>query len=1400
MIIPSQRLGYNIDDFKTANDNLILPSLYEIAFNDTEFWSPKTTHEERRRIIMYVEDAKLDNKQRKQIDSIFKSHFEHICKEFDSPINYLLGNTSDVDLIGLSNILKCLLELKNKKDDLLPVEKVLKKIMKREGLSERIVIAKIENLFKDIELNKQNTPVLIQISHYYNQLSGDSKYFNQLKGLVNHSAIKLYHNYPHKGEKLHFESTKEGLIVRLNAFCEIENLNTFELINFLKSMPDVKISIEVVNRNFILYSYFLKELKSNIYQLTFNSLVAEDLDSKKLEDFLTGMNSVELTLISCQGIEDLMQSKMPILKNITSLTIDNCNELKEIEMSTKEIRIDRCHPTLHSCSIEEKKIDTHSFQTALVNNKYHSVINYFSGNIIDIDLMKMAEFLNYLLESKNNNKEDYNIITQILSDNNISLPNVLDKVEKLMAHATISKGSLPQLIRISHVFNQLSKKNNHFNRYNHILQDRGIQLYYKYPASKQIGFESTHDGLKINLDCFFVKNNLNNFAFIEFLESMPDVKISIEVKNQNYVLNESFIKKFGKNIEVLKISSVSAENLDSAKLEGLLSDCTSLNLKIYSCPGIVELSQKKFPLFERINSIEIGYCKNIKTIDLSNAKFINVYGCPNLETIEALNAGEVCAMGAALLTSIISPRAANVNCNNSGCKTLVAPKATKINCSNCRNLSDVEVDQAEEVIWDNVPSATIEQFKKILYENVVKTSSDEEIDEFLKIEKNPTQLSDLFLGDWFIELYELNIPFVFNSSNEQQSYINKMDELIIKFKDEFRTRFGNVNLDWFDESLNKINKLHLKRLLLLEIYRMAVGLSYTDTTVFSDSRLSPLLKVVFTNPNEKVQKAAIFSIVHLCKNNEQEKLLSGYSKLKDQQYLPNLFFITTNLDVKTRSSLLTTLGKTYYQPHVIMTPILEMLAALQGHPQISQEIYSDLVRLGIEEISQGNREPKKTFVKRLNESRVSQLKAVRLISEFVIVNMDLQGIKTCDQLFEREIELCQQLFEVDEAKALKISDAFASKRYPRCLYIYASKMHALKPHNKRIMMKSFLSFIDSVLEGRFPESRYDLESNNHLRKIFESRPELFNQWKAPYIATKDIFKNDEQEGVKPIVERLHDSLYRSLVINKHLGNRLEYRFPTLFTFICEREFLKDKQSLQIAISDLEKNIMENPSDDLILEKKILQFLNIDINASSNDVEKVLNDLVETAKENRQFCRDINDFIENMKQSSTVTYEILCDSDEWEDLLLMGTEVLESCQHIESTIEYNESVLGALRDGKIKIMVIKDQGKIVARSILRALFDRVTQQPVLFMEVSYLRYSDSKLSNLIQKGSIEKAKLMGLPLLKVQDISDETETDAYPNEIGCDEVFGDCEYIDSVGGIRRRGEEYSIKNCRVLYQP
>jgi hypothetical protein len=108
---------------------------------------------------------------------------------------------------------------------------------------------------------------------------------------------------------------------------------------------------------------------------------------------------------------------------------------------------------------------------------------------------------------------------------------------------------------------------------------------------------------------------------------------------------------------------------------------------------------------------------------------------------------------------------------------------------------------------------------------------------------------------------------------------------------------------------------------------------------------------------------------------------------------------------------------------------------------------------------------------------------------------------------------------------------------------------------------------------------------------------------------------------------------------------------------------------------------------------------------------------------------------------------IMDMDDAQDLFLCGTEVPESCLRISGEQILSKCLMGYVLDGKNRIIEVKDpSGKIIARHILRILWDEAQQQPVLFLERLYPAIVAPEIQKALLSFAKSRAKALGLSLL------------------------------------------------------
>ena len=172
--------------------------------------------------------------------------------------------------------------------------------------------------------------------------------------------------------------------------------------------------------------------------------------------------------------------------------------------------------------------------------------------------------------------------------------------------------------------------------------------------------------------------------------------------------------------------------------------------------------------------------------------------------------------------------------------------------------------------------------------------------------------------------------------------------------------------------------------------------------------------------------------------------------------------------------------------------------------------------------------------------------------------------------------------------------------------------------------------------------------------------------------------------------------------------------------------------------------------------------------------------------------------EGPKLTSYKGYKIL-DTDNPNDLLLLGTEVDGSCTRVYGDANLCKGLLAYLLDGKNRALVIVGPGnEIVARSLLRLLLDEETGQAVLFQEQIYPANTPDDLRQALQDMAIRRATALNVNLVASESSDGE---DMYPNPLVSKGSRAPYEYVDAIGGVHEEGQFTIPANHNpVIYTP
>ena len=145
---------------------------------------------------------------------------------------------------------------------------------------------------------------------------------------------------------------------------------------------------------------------------------------------------------------------------------------------------------------------------------------------------------------------------------------------------------------------------------------------------------------------------------------------------------------------------------------------------------------------------------------------------------------------------------------------------------------------------------------------------------------------------------------------------------------------------------------------------------------------------------------------------------------------------------------------------------------------------------------------------------------------------------------------------------------------------------------------------------------------------------------------------------------------------------------------------------------------------------------------------------EEAFKDSEWKNDITSLLAQLTSSHKAVPSLIMVTDDPQDLLLSGTEVLGSCQRIDGNLSFSKCLLSYCLDGKIQMVAIKEAsgGRIQARALTKLLFIEETapdgsmkRKPALFLERTYPRACSEEQETSIKQMAFERAKELGLEL-------------------------------------------------------
>ncbi len=350
-------------------------------------------------------------------------------------------------------------------------------------------------------------------------------------------------------------------------------------------------------------------------------------------------------------------------------------------------------------------------------------------------------------------------------------------------------------------------------------------------------------------------------------------------------------------------------------------------------------------------------------------------------------------------------------------------------------------------------------------------------------------------------------------------------------------------------------------------------------------------------------------------------------------------------------------------------------------------------------------------------------------------------------------------------------DSFNHTRIPLAIEIYKAKLSTLNDEATRSTLERF---IRSVLLKTFDEERFRTDISPHLAKIEAHYPKVLSRWKSLTFSASLCSSTIETEQ-PPFSFR---SFFDLKLYDKHWNNNGKDLLPDLTSYLKGEEIKNPSHP----ILTLCKELIENESF-----SKIKQI---------EKIQQILKALATSALRESELNNDLNGLLQTLESEPQASLnETVILTKDWQDLLLAGSEVAGSCQRIDGLPSLNKCLLAYCMDGKNAMIGVRNKdGKILARSMLRLLWNEKKQRPALFLDRLYppLLCPPEKQEAIVTAAK-ECAKDLNCDLF--------TLWSGYPETPGTTikSLKGPCpyEYEDAANGVNPNGI-FEIKNLREVY--
>jgi len=487
-----------------------------------------------------------------------------------------------------------------------------------------------------------------------------------------------------------------------------------------------------------------------------------------------------------------------------------------------------------------------------------------------------------------------------------------------------------------------------------------------------------------------------------------------------------------------------------------------------------------------------------------------------------------------------------------------------------------------------------------------------------------------------------------------------------------------------------------------------------------------------------------------------------------------------------------------------LTPVMQCLAHLNRDKRLTLEEKQNLLNLIINDATPSGNESPRTATQKL-------LKHLRVLNGLLVLEETeaLKSVKSVDDLtialkqsFEAIIGKLPDDIDISEA----FNNTFGQFRQPLAVIRYASTLNKLQDYDKELCLEALNTFVTEVLSDNFQTKRYaSQKEGDNLDVIFKALGEEGRaEWvkgerlKLSAIESKKDLEHTASQAEQPDLN--YKAIFsQKIVVDEHLSHK---DFPLLIDFFKAESEQEIKAAQEVIKKELDSLTVSRKSDkprtqeeEIHLKRlqcsnliaKLAQEKHPTPQAVKSNLLKI-DELLGKLGTNIELRNDLKMLMTDKQPGQYKNYTIE-DTDHPNDLLLLGTEVDGSCQRIDGSPNQNKGLLGYLLDGTVRAIVVKSpSGEIVARTLLRQLYDETTNQVVLFQERIYPANTSPALRDALIKMATRRADALSIPLV---GSGSENNESLYPNALKSYGSRTPYMYVDACAGqdsaMKPRGE-------------